>query len=108
MQSATQSLGFLLIILPGDRVSSNPPPPSDPPEHGSSLIVCVHATQHPLLVSRDGDSSGGEDDSTAQRKLMRPVNREGDPSYRSEMKRISLGALEACMRIWEAVGSLHQ
>lgn len=27
---------------------------------------------------------------------MRPVNVEGDLSYRSEMKRISLGALEAC------------
>ena len=37
---------------------------------------------------------------------MRPVNREGDLSYRSEMKRISLGALEACMRIWEAVGKV--
>lgn len=35
---------------------------------------------------------------------MRPVNREGDPSYISEMKKISQGALEAYMRIWEAVG----
>ena len=34
------------------------------------------------------------------------MNREGDPSYRSEMKRISQGALEACMRIWEAVGKV--